>query len=231
MRATSTVGTSRTSAASRAETSVRMNWLVGTSTLPPRWPHFFSDESWSSKWTPAAPASMNAFMSSNALSGPPKPASASATIGASQYVPFLALGGVDLVGAEKRAVDPLHERRRAVRRVQALVGVRVPGEVRVGRHLPAGEVDRLQAGLDHLHGLRAGQRAERGDVVLGVEELPEPLGPEPRERVLDVEAAADALDVVRAYGRSTPVQRAVRLTCAHLAPPGSIVCNLDWIGS
>jgi hypothetical protein len=31
---------------------------------------------------------MNAFMSSNAFSGPPKPASASATIGASQYVPF-----------------------------------------------------------------------------------------------------------------------------------------------
>ena len=86
MRATISVGTSSTSAASRAATSVRTNWLVGTSTLPPRWPHFFSDESWSSKWTAAAPASMYAFMISNALSGPPKPASASATIGASQYV-------------------------------------------------------------------------------------------------------------------------------------------------
>ena len=32
---------------------------------------------------------MYAFISSNALSAPPKPASASATIGASQYVPFL----------------------------------------------------------------------------------------------------------------------------------------------
>ena len=61
-----------------------MNWLVGTSTLPPMWPHFFSDASWSSKCTPAAPASIIAFISSNALSGPPKPASASATIGASQ---------------------------------------------------------------------------------------------------------------------------------------------------
>jgi hypothetical protein len=57
---------------------------VGTSTLPPRWPHFFSDASWSSKWTPAAPASMKDFISSKAFSGPPKPASASATIGASQ---------------------------------------------------------------------------------------------------------------------------------------------------
>ena len=63
-----------------------MNVCVGTSTLPPRWPHFFSEASWSSKWTAAAPASIIAFISSKALSGPPKPASASATIGANQYV-------------------------------------------------------------------------------------------------------------------------------------------------
>ena len=87
VRATSTVGTSSTSAASRAASSVRTNCDVGTSTLPPRWPHFFSDASWSSKCTPAAPASIIARISSYALSGPPKPASASATIGASQYVP------------------------------------------------------------------------------------------------------------------------------------------------
>ena len=37
---------------------------VGTSTLPPKWPHFFSEASWSSKWTPAAPASIMAFISS-----------------------------------------------------------------------------------------------------------------------------------------------------------------------
>ena len=37
---------------------------IGTSTLPPRWPHFFSDASWSSKCTPAAPASIIARISS-----------------------------------------------------------------------------------------------------------------------------------------------------------------------
>ena len=31
-----------------AAASVRSNWDVGTSTLPPRWPHFFSEASWSS---------------------------------------------------------------------------------------------------------------------------------------------------------------------------------------
>jgi hypothetical protein len=53
-------------------------------TLPPRWPHFFSEDSWSSKCTPAAPDLIIAFISSKQLSGPPKPASASATIGAYQ---------------------------------------------------------------------------------------------------------------------------------------------------
>ena len=42
VRATRIVGTPQTSAASRAPFRVRTNWLVGTSTFPPRWPHFFS---------------------------------------------------------------------------------------------------------------------------------------------------------------------------------------------
>ncbi len=79
-----TVGTPATSAARRAAFSVRMCCWVGTRTLPPRWPHFFSLASWSSQWMPAAPAWMRDWASSNAFSGPPKPASASATIGASQ---------------------------------------------------------------------------------------------------------------------------------------------------
>ena len=64
-----------------------MNCSVGTSTLPPRCPHFFSLASWSSKCTPAAPASIICFISSKAFREPPNPASASATIGAIQSVP------------------------------------------------------------------------------------------------------------------------------------------------
>ena len=82
VRATTIVGTSSTSAARRAAVSVRRKCAVGINTLPPRWPHFFSELSWSSKCTPAAPALIIELISSNALSGPPKPASASATIGA-----------------------------------------------------------------------------------------------------------------------------------------------------
>ena len=83
VRAITSDGTSSTSAASRAAVSVLMCCPVGMRTFPPRCPHFFSDDSWSSKCTPAAPASIIAFISSNAFSAPPKPASASATIGAS----------------------------------------------------------------------------------------------------------------------------------------------------
>ena len=135
----------------------------------------------------------------------------------------LSFGRVDLVGAEKRARDALHERGRAVRRIQALVGVGLPGEVRVGRDLPARDVDRLQPRLDHLHGLRARHRAERGDVLVLVHELPETLRAEARERVLDPEAAADALHVVRPVRPFHADPAAVHLACAHLAPPTDCV--------
>src|SRR5580658_9415491 len=49
VRATSTVGTLHTSAARRAAISLLMASCVGTSTLPPMWPHFLAEESWSSK--------------------------------------------------------------------------------------------------------------------------------------------------------------------------------------
>ena len=48
VRATISVGVPITSAASRAALRLRIWAAVGISTLPPRWPHFFSDASWSS---------------------------------------------------------------------------------------------------------------------------------------------------------------------------------------
>ena len=57
-------GTPSTSAARRAAVRARMCCWVGMSTLPPMWPHFFSEANWSSKWTPAAPARSIRFISS-----------------------------------------------------------------------------------------------------------------------------------------------------------------------
>ena len=221
VRATTRVGTSAMSAARRAAVNVRMNWSVGTSTLPPRWPHFFSLASWSSQWTPAAPASIMPFISSNALREPPKPASASARIGAIQSGarPF-AGGPGDLVGTLQRVVDAAHDLRHGVGGVERLVGVGLAGDVGVGRHLPAGQVDRLQPGLDHLDGLATGQRAQRVDVFGVVDQLPEALGSRTGDRMLDVERTLQpdhVLGGVRALDALPP--RIGRSTAARGPPP------------
>ena len=107
------------------------------------------------------------FISSNAFSAPPKPASASATIGASQCgAPSFCDSAQVIWSARSSAL--LIRRTTAghgVGRVQALVRVGLAGQVRVGGDLPAGQVDGLQAGLYLLNGLVAGQRAERVDVA------------------------------------------------------------------
>ncbi len=131
--------------------------------------------------------------------------------------PVPAFGGVDLVGAEQRVVDALDERGGAVHGIEALVGIRVRREVPVRRDLPAGEVDGLQPRLHHLHGLGAGECAERGHVRLVVHQLPQPLRPEARDRVLHTEATLQPLDVLLRIGPldAGPASRSVRLRPAH----------------
>jgi hypothetical protein len=103
----------------------------------------------------------------------------------------------DPVGAQQRVVQPAHHRGHAVRRIEALVGIDVAGEVAVRRDLPAGEVDRLQPRLRHLHRLPARERAQRGNIVFLGEELPELLGAVARERVLDRQRAAQPEHILR----------------------------------
>src|SRR5262249_52333099 len=105
-----------------------------------------------------------------------------------------------------RVVDPADYLRHRVHRVQTLVGVSLPGYVRVGRHLPAGQVDGLQAGLDLLHGLVAGQRTERVHVVLVVQQRPQPLGAHLGQGLLFLYRAAELDDIGSGVGplRSRP---------------------------
>ena len=163
VRATIRVGTPITSAARRAAISFCTASWVGTSTLPPMWPHFFTEASWSSKCTPAAPASIIDFISSKAFE---HAAEAGFGVGDDRLQPVdavVAFGVVELVGAQQRVVDALDHLRHRVGRIQRLVRIHLAGDVGVGGDLPAGQVDRVQAGLDLLHGLVAGERAERVD--------------------------------------------------------------------
>src|SRR5947207_2881158 len=62
----------------------------------------------------------------------------------------------------------------------------------VAGDLPAGEIDRLQPGLDLLQRLIAGQGAERVDEGLGVDQIPELLRAAAGQRVLDAKRAGEA---------------------------------------
>ena len=108
----------------------------------------------------------------------------------------LALRARDLVGAAQRVVDPAHHVRHGIDRVQRLVRIHLTRGVGVGGDLPAGQVDRLQPGLDLLHRLVAGQRAQRRHVGLGLQQLPQPGRAHLGQRVADAETAGQAVDVL-----------------------------------
>jgi hypothetical protein len=107
---------------------------------------------------------------------------------------------LDLVGALEGRVDALDHLGHRIDRIQRLVGVHRHVAVVVGRHLPARQVDGLDARLHLLHRLAGGQRAEAVDVRLGVDELPQLLGPEARQRVVDLHVAAQPDHVLGLVG-------------------------------
>ena len=117
---------------------------------------------------------------------------------------------LDLVGALEGAVDPAAELGPGIGGVERLIRIHGAGGVGVGGDLPAGEVDRLQAGADHLHRLVAGDGAQRIHIILAVEELPEPLGAAAGEAVLDRDRAAQPLDLGDGIGPVDAVEAARR---------------------
>ena len=92
----------------------------------------------------------------------------------------------------------------------------------------------LQPGLDLLHGLVAGQRAERVHVVLAVQQRPQPLGAQPGQRVLLLDRAAQPDHVGGGVGPlgsrparvSCPALLQARQTCASKSLPAS-ACALE----
>ena len=105
------------------------------------------------------------------------------------------LGPLDFIGALERVVDALDHRRHRVDRVQRLVRVHRCVAVVVGGHLPARQVDRLDAGFHLLHRLAAGECAEAVDVSLGVDQVPQLLGTAASQCVFDRHRAAQTHDI------------------------------------
>ncbi|CRM98503.1 hypothetical protein [Pseudomonas sp. 22 E 5] len=111
---------------------------------------------------------------------------------------------LDLVGTTERVVDALDHGRHGVHRVQRLVGVHGLGGVVVRRHLPAGQVDRLDTGFHLLDCLAASEGAHAVDeIFVGAEgrlgtlgdQVPQLLGAEFCKGVLGLNRATQADDV------------------------------------
>jgi hypothetical protein len=102
---------------------------------------------------------------------------------------------LDFVGAPEGVVDALDHLGYRVDGIQRLVGIHRRVGVVVGGDLPARQIDCLDAGLDLLHRLAAGQRAEAVDVGLGIDQGPELFGATAGDRVFDRERTTQADDI------------------------------------
>ena len=116
-------------------------------------------------------------------------------VGVALLAGILAFHPLDLVAAGQRVVDLLDDLRHRVDRIQRLVGIHFTGQIGVAGDLPARKIDRLQAGLDLLHCLVAGERSQRVHEGLFVDQLPEFFGATLGQRVLDCNRAAQTHDV------------------------------------
>jgi hypothetical protein len=194
------------SAAKRAEISFSTASLVGTRTLPPMWPHFFTAASWSSKCTAGGTRGDHVL---HQFEGVQHAAEAGFRIGhdGQEVVDeFLvaridAARPLDFVGTLEGIVDAADHGRHRVVGIQRLVRIHGLRGVAVGGDLPARQIDRLEAGLGLLHRLSGGDGAEGIDVTLlraAIDGSPQLFRAALGQRVVDGEGAAQADDVVGA---------------------------------
>ena len=104
---------------------------------------------------------------------------------------------LDFVGALEGVVDAFDHGRHRIHGIQGLVRIHRHVIVVVGGHLPAGQIDRADAGLHLLHRLAAGEGAEAIDVAVLIDQLPQFFRAAPGHRLFDREGAAQADHVVR----------------------------------
>ncbi len=109
----------------------------------------------------------------------------------------VAVERMNLVGTNECIVDALDQLRYRVDRVKALVRVHDAGTVGVTGHLPSRAVDRLEARLHLLDRLVAGHRTQPAQRIRLVDEAPEFLGAQARQRVFDIDGAPESDDILR----------------------------------
>ena len=96
----------------------------------------------------------------------------------------MTVGMGNLVGSHQRVVDGAHHVRNAVCGIETLVGIHLPAQIRIRRHLPAAQIDGFQPGLGHLYSLVSCQGAKCRNVFLLVKQPPKLFCSCPSERML-----------------------------------------------
>ena len=104
---------------------------------------------------------------------------------------------MNLVSALQGVVDASAEVRNAICRIEALVGIHGPSVIGIRGDLPSAYVNRLEPGLHLLDRLVAAHRAQRIDIRLRLQQIPQALGAHSRQRVLDVNRATKAQHIIR----------------------------------
>ena len=135
-----------------------------------------------------------------------------------RYIPIdrmVAVHVVDLIGAPQRVLNAHQQIRHAVGWIETLVGIHGQRTIRVRRDLPAADVDRLETGPHLLDRLIARDGGQHRDVGLFAHELPEAGRAVGRERVLNRQRAAQAVDIFGRVAARDPLP-------APIAPPAHI---------
>src|SRR5262249_13018811 len=86
--------------------------------------------------------------------------------------------------------DSPQQVRNAIYGIEALVRIHLACGIGVGRYLPTADVDRIQPGLHHLERLVARHRTEGMDIGFLMQQVPESLRADPRERVFNMNRPA-----------------------------------------
>jgi hypothetical protein len=103
----------------------------------------------------------------------------------------------DLIGASQSVVDAPYDIGHGIYRIERLVRIHLPGGIGIGGDLPPGQIDRLQTGLDLLHGLITGEGAERRHERLGLQQVTQSQSAHFCYCVPNVKRAGQPLDLGR----------------------------------
>ena len=104
---------------------------------------------------------------------------------------------LDFVGTFERVIDSANHRGYRIDRVKRLIRIHRVGDVGVGSHLPARQVNGFSSRLDLLYRLPARQRTQRWQKIIRIQSTPKFFGSQSGKAVLNMNGATQAQNIGR----------------------------------